>query len=403
MYSDEELVLLNFLRRRKEKKAKRKYWAHPYIQKNVNCRLFVCAKELSHDDIKFRTFYRMSKATFKDLVMLVGASIQKENTNMRESVPPEERLMVTLRYLATGCTFNALALYFQRGERTIGVIVEETTKAIWNSLKDCYMTLPNEERWKSIAGRFSDLWQLPNCLGAIDGKHVRIQKYPNSGSANFNYKNYHSVILLACCDADGIFTSIEFGFAGRNSDGGVFRISTFGRWLESYNNLPSPKELPHDDSGNKFPYYFVADNAFPLRKNVMRPYPERNIVNKMRIFNYRLSRSRKNIECSFGMMVKKFGVFSTPIRCQKYETIISIIQSACILHNFIRKKDGISYTIFLPDIENQQPVQWNPSTLPEFDNVNIMENSAPQNLRHYLSNYFLLPNVSLPWQWNSCL
>lgn len=301
--------------------------------------------------------------------------------------------------MATGCTFAALALYFQRGERTVGLIIEETTKVIWDSLKGSYMTLPNKQEWKDIAKRFFELWQLPNCIGAIDGKHIRIQKYPNSGSANFNYKNYHSVILMGCCDADGIFTSIECGYAGRNSDGGVFRVSTFGRWLESNNTLPSSTELPHDESGNKFPYYFVADAAFPIRKNIMRPYPERNINNKKRIFIYRLSRGRKNIECTFGMMTQKFQIFLTPIRCRKYETIISIIQCACVLHNFIRKKDGISYTVRPPEYKQQ-----NPRNIPDIGNLYyINETSSPQNLRDYLANYFLQPNVALQWQWNYCL
>jgi len=75
------------------------------------------------------------------------------------------------------------------------------------------------------------LWNLPNCVGAIDGKHVRIEKFANSGSSNFNYKSYHSTVLLACCDADGLFTMIETGYAGRNSDGGIFRASVMKYWI----------------------------------------------------------------------------------------------------------------------------------------------------------------------------
>lgn len=75
-------------------------------------------------------------------------------------------------------------------------IVEETTKVIWESLKESDMPVSTSDGWKTIAARFSELWHLPNCLGAIDGKHIRIQKVPNSGSSNFNYKDYHSVGML---------------------------------------------------------------------------------------------------------------------------------------------------------------------------------------------------------------
>lgn len=71
--------------------------------------------------------------------------------------------------------------------------------------------------------------------------------------------------MLGCCDADGNFTAIEFGFAGRNSDGGVFQASALGRWLERGGlNIPnSDSPLPNDDNtGNIFPYYFVGDTHF---------------------------------------------------------------------------------------------------------------------------------------------
>jgi len=57
------------------------------------------------------------------------------------------------------------------------------------------MPTPTEENWKLIAQRFYSLWNLPNCLGALDGKHIRIEKLPYSGSSNFNYKMYHSIVL----------------------------------------------------------------------------------------------------------------------------------------------------------------------------------------------------------------
>ena len=54
-------------------------WVHPYIERNINCRLFVAAKELNQTDAKFKAFYRMSKDSFLELVRLIAPEIQRRN------------------------------------------------------------------------------------------------------------------------------------------------------------------------------------------------------------------------------------------------------------------------------------------------------------------------------------
>lgn len=138
---------------------------------------------------------------------------------------------------------------------------------------------------------------------------------------------------MACSDADGCFTTIDVGDLGRNSDGGVFRSSRLGRWLDRDElNVPRPHPLPFDANEAPFPYFFVADAAFPLKNYLMKPYPRAALTHEQRICNFRLTLGRKTVECAFGMLRSKFRIFDVPIGCSE-KVVKPIIASACVLHN----------------------------------------------------------------------
>lgn len=178
------------------------------------------------------------------------------------------------------------------------------------------MPVPSEELWLKTAKRYWELWNLPNCVGSAVGKHIRIKFPAKSGSAYFNYKSYFLIVLLAVAYADGLFLSVDIGEYGRNSDGKALRERVFGKALANNQlDLPEPSALPGNENIN-FLYYFAA------------------------IFNYRLSRGRRSVECSFGILTSKFRVLETPICCDVHK-VDNIIQAACVLHNFIRICDGV--------------------------------------------------------------
>lgn len=99
-------------------------------------------------------------------------------------------------------------------------VLEVCDAIIKNLLQECIPT-PGREQWEKNIEKFWNKWNFPNCVGAIDGKHVIILAPPNSGSLYFNYKKTFSIVLLALVDANYNSIAVNVGALGKDSDGGI--------------------------------------------------------------------------------------------------------------------------------------------------------------------------------------
>lgn len=77
-----------------------------------------------------------------------------------------------------------------------------------------YLAPPTEKDWKKCADGYWKRWNLPNCVGSVDGKHIRLQCPPNSGTLFYNYKKYYSIVLMAVADHLYRFTLVDIGAYG---------------------------------------------------------------------------------------------------------------------------------------------------------------------------------------------
>jgi DDE superfamily endonuclease len=176
---------------------------------------------------------------------------------------------------------------YRVGISTASVIIDETLKALVLKLCPKYLKMPNgQEEWMAIADRFSSEWQFPNCIGALDGKHVHMFPPKNSGSLYYNYKEGFSIVLMALVDADYKFIGVDIGANGKCSDSGIWGPSKLRDiFAKNVVGIPAPKVLPNTNV--KSPFVIIADSGFQLEDFVMRPYGENNITPRQRIFNYR--------------------------------------------------------------------------------------------------------------------
>ena len=348
----------------------------------------------------------MSPERFDHLLSLVSPLITKQNTNLRKAIPAGERLALTLRFLAAGESQIGLTFSFRMGKAAVSKIIRETCDAIYTVLAPQYMSPPKTESdWKKIAADFKELWNMPHVICAIDGKHVRMECPANTGTLYHNYKGFFSLVLLAICDAKYCFTYVDVGQYGSNNDSGVLANSEIGLEGDCL-KVPDPETLL-GCSIDPLPYYLVGDEIFPLKTWLMRPYPGK-FDEEQRIFNYRLSRARRVIENSFGILCARWKLFSKPIKAS-VDNIEKYVLACIALHNYLRLTDNAMYCPQgFVDSENSseeiKPGEWRKGTDNDIGAINTIANvrgSRYKNdaieMRDGLKNYVNYSN-QVGWQ-----
>ena len=100
---------------------------------------------------------RMTPDQKEQLLSLGTPLITKLLTDYREPIPPEQRLSLTLRHLATGESQISLSLQYRIGRKTISKIIPETCKAIYDALVAKYVNIPlSQEDRLAISQQFED-------------------------------------------------------------------------------------------------------------------------------------------------------------------------------------------------------------------------------------------------------
>lgn len=264
------------------------------------------------------------------------------------------------------------------GVTTVSKIVRETIKAMWIKLQPLHMKVPTEEDFRNIAADYYNIWNFPNCLGAIDGKHIRVICPYHSGSMFYNYKQFFSIVLQALVDANYKFINIDVGGYGKQSDGGTFRSSTLFLYLtDGRLNIPHDTALPNSEI--TVPYVFIGDEAYPLLRNLLKPYSRHQLTDvDKEYFNARLSRARRTVECAFGNIYSKWRILSKSIETN-IDTADDIVKAICVLHNVIIDKEGMEHNL---QDSSQIPRQLNMRPV-----INGRPTTAAQNVRDLFKTY----------------
>lgn len=336
---------------------------------------------------------------FHELLARVAPRIQKDVRN-RAPLEPGLKLAITLRFLATGHSYHSLAFSFRVAHNTISLFIPQVCDAIVEEYRQEQFTTPSSPaEWLEVERVFSARWNFHHCCGALDGKHVRIVKPKKSGSDFYCHKGFFSIILLGLVDANYKFIWANVGSPGSESDCGVFNESNLEPALrEGTLGLPDPAPLPGDN--RDIPYYLVGDDAFPLRRYMIKPYAQRYLDHGQDIFNYRCSRGRRVVENAFGILSARWRCLHTPLQLEP-DNAISVVKGMLVLHNIMRDRYPQAQNADIPEVPEGQPGAWRGHEVladVEHEGRGPRASREGKELRAYLRHYYNSPVGSVPWQ-----
>ena len=140
--------------------------------------------------------------------------------------------------------------------------------------------------------------------------------------------------MLALVDGQYKFRWVDAGTVGSCSDAQIFNASQLKRRIEN-GRIGFPDPAPITQGGRDVPYFILADDAFALKTWLMKPHGRRMLTREERIANYRISRGRRVVENTFGILVSRFRVMRTTIELPP-ATVREVVFTCVVLHNILR-------------------------------------------------------------------
>ncbi|PNF31018.1 hypothetical protein B7P43_G18156 [Cryptotermes secundus] len=146
-------------------------------------------------------------------------------------------------------------------------------------MKEECIPIPTTEKWYEIAKCFETRGHFPHCIGAVDGKHLRIIQPYRSGFLFFNYKHYFSILLLALADSNYRILYVDVRSYGNDSDCNI-QVSQeeWTKLREGTLSTPRPDQFCGVTSA--VPYVIVGDEAFVLTNFLLTPYAGNDLSEK---------------------------------------------------------------------------------------------------------------------------
>ena len=294
--------------------------------------------------------------------------------------PSDIRLLLlgTLRYLGRALTFDDIEEYSFISAEVHRNFFQSFLEYGNNVLYKKYVIDPGSKDDVSIFEKIFALAGFNGCIGSTDGTHVGMLQCPSWASINhlghklaMPSRNYNATvthshqILGTTCGHPGTWndkTLIMYDELVRGvKEGGLYSKNEFKLF-----------ELDKDKKEVEVTYqgaWFMVDNGYLNWSCTVPPMKDPVTYQQIR-FSEWLESMRKDIECTFGSLKRRFAVLKYGIRLGRIEQCDKVWRTCCALHNLLLFHDKLDKG-------------WDTGTKPSYQKDNLDANNDNEGYDDY--------------------
>jgi hypothetical protein len=312
--------------------------------------LALLRNECSPSGKKFRRRFRIPYVIFEnirdEIIELFYSDRKTTDSRGREVVDIALLVLGALRFVATGCTYDALDELTCVAGETHRVFIRDIFTSWGRHAAKEHIRLPvTDEEIRHVTGMY-ERSGCPGCIGSVDCVHIVWDKC-NAGMRSLccGKEKVPTLVFEVVCSHTKRILHVSKWFGGTVSDKTIAKIDPAMDLVKQKYKSCTWKSLYVDEDGiekekNHVGYYYICDGGYHLWETLIPPYKHQIEGSDEMSWSHNIEAIRKDIECVFGILKKRFLFLKNPIRLHHPETIDALFVTCCVLHNILLDYDG---------------------------------------------------------------
>ncbi|XP_050707771.1 putative nuclease HARBI1 isoform X3 [Eriocheir sinensis] len=296
--------------------APRQHAPQPFRRRDV-------LNELSDAELIRR--YRFDKEGILYVTNLVREALSSD-TKRRNPLTPEMKVIITLRYLATGkmqmCSSDDLG----PSQPSISRAITQTIDALANvNILKQFISFPTtQDVTEANKADFLTIANFPGVIGVVDGTHVRIVAPKEEEDVFVNRKGYHSINVQVIFDANYRILDILAKWPGSVHDARILNGCGVAELFQR-GHVPPGSHL-------------LGDSGYPSKPWLLTPYL-RPLPGPQSRYNRAHKRTRSVVERGIGQLKRRFHVLHSEVRVTPPVKVCKLIHVCGMLHNICKDRN----------------------------------------------------------------